>query len=249
MGVGPVRRFLRRMQGDGKASLVDVGCGTGANALLAARMGFRTAACDLSHASLGETRRVARALGIDARLGMTRADCLALPFPDASFDVLIASHIIEHLEAPERLLMESLRVLRPGGVLRLSCPSRNHGMRVSRWLGMELDPEDHQVLGYRRDALAGMLPAGFRVTRTTYQGRVIEANAADAQQMAARALGWRANPISKPAESPPAGPRIGLVPYLVKEAVLLPLVAMGTLEDTLLPFTKGCMITIEARKE
>ena len=39
----------------------------------------------------------------------------ALPFPDASFDVVVVAEILEHLQFPGRLVSEAARVLRPGG--------------------------------------------------------------------------------------------------------------------------------------
>jgi len=49
---------------------------------------------------------------------------VALPFPAASFDVVISNHVIEHCAAPARHLKEIHRVLRPGGVLYLATPNR-----------------------------------------------------------------------------------------------------------------------------
>lgn len=48
----------------------------------------------------------------------------SLPFPDASVDVVYSSHFLEHLFKPEarRLLAESRRVLKPGGVIRIAVP-------------------------------------------------------------------------------------------------------------------------------
>jgi SAM-dependent methyltransferase len=59
-----------------------------------------------------------------------RADALALPFADGSFDVVVSFETIEHLLDAGRLLAECRRVLQPGGLLYLSTPNRT----VTRWL-------------------------------------------------------------------------------------------------------------------
>ena len=56
------------------------------------------------------------------------ADAAALPFRSASFDVVISSECIEHTARPEASVAEMLRVLRPGGLLVLTCPNS-----VWRW--------------------------------------------------------------------------------------------------------------------
>jgi SAM-dependent methyltransferase len=47
----------------------------------------------------------------------------ALPFPDESFDIVYSANVLEHTRNPERVLAESLRVLRPGGVLHMEMPN------------------------------------------------------------------------------------------------------------------------------
>jgi ubiquinone/menaquinone biosynthesis C-methylase UbiE len=49
-------------------------------------------------------------------------DATKLTFDDASFDRVIATHVLEHLPQPHRVLREWMRVLRPGGILSLVLP-------------------------------------------------------------------------------------------------------------------------------
>lgn len=56
----------------------------------------------------------------DARLTVVEGDATAMPFPDASFDTVLCLTMLHHVPTPaaqDRVLEESLRVLRPGGVL------------------------------------------------------------------------------------------------------------------------------------
>lgn len=50
------------------------------------------------------------------------ADAHSLPFPDCCFDSVLASNILEHLEAVETGMSEAARVLRPGGILTATVP-------------------------------------------------------------------------------------------------------------------------------
>jgi 2-polyprenyl-6-hydroxyphenyl methylase/3-demethylubiquinone-9 3-methyltransferase len=85
--------------------LLDVGCGGG---LLAPHVsGYEHVGVDLSDAGLA----VAADHGIEA----VKADAADLPFDDASFDVVVAGEILEHVTDLDGTVAEALRVLRPGG--------------------------------------------------------------------------------------------------------------------------------------
>jgi SAM-dependent methyltransferase len=60
----------------------------------------------------------------------------ALPFADASFDVVVCLEMLEHLDAAERepALREMLRVVRPGGRLVVSFPAGATARRLDAWL-------------------------------------------------------------------------------------------------------------------
>ncbi len=97
--------------------LLDVGCGTGPFTIAALRRGGRITSIDIGV----ELLRRARDKGAPAPVA---GDAAALPFRDASFDLVISSECIEHTGHPERSVAEMLRVLRTGGTLVLTCPNR-----------------------------------------------------------------------------------------------------------------------------
>jgi len=76
------------------------------------------------------------------RWGYAQGDVTeGLPFPDASFECVIAGEIIEHVPNPDALLREIRRVLIPGGTLVLSTPN------MVSWANRVLVPFGVQPLG------------------------------------------------------------------------------------------------------
>jgi SAM-dependent methyltransferase len=98
-------------------TVLDVGCGTGPFTLAALDRGARITSVDIGV----ELLRRAKDKGAPRPLA---GNATALPFPDASFDLVISSECIEHTAHPERSVAEMLRVLRTGGMLVLTCPNR-----------------------------------------------------------------------------------------------------------------------------
>ena len=71
-----------------------------------------------------EAIRHARAAFVKDNLEFEVADALNLPFADESFDVVVCSHVYEHVPDPVRMFAEIHRVLRPGGVCYFSAGNR-----------------------------------------------------------------------------------------------------------------------------
>jgi ubiquinone/menaquinone biosynthesis C-methylase UbiE len=109
--------LLSRLVGAAPRRVLDVGCGTGFLALRFAELGHSVTAIDLSPKMLDRARRRAEEANhdIDFRVG----NAVALDIPDASYDLVIARHVIWNLPEPERAAVEWLRVLCPGGRLAL----------------------------------------------------------------------------------------------------------------------------------
>jgi ubiquinone/menaquinone biosynthesis C-methylase UbiE len=104
--------------------VLDAGCGRGEVLLACARRGAEVAGVDYSEDAVEITRETLRKFPqADIRLG----DVTALPWPDGTFDRILFSDVIEHLDAPQTVpaLRELRRVLRPDGFLLVhTAPNR-----------------------------------------------------------------------------------------------------------------------------
>lgn len=96
--------------------VLDCGCGTGSITLgLAAAVApGEVIGIDREGAQLARARAAARASSVP-NVDFRQAEIYALPFPDASFDAVMAHAVLQHLSAPEDALQEIPRVLKPGG--------------------------------------------------------------------------------------------------------------------------------------
>jgi SAM-dependent methyltransferase len=95
------------------AGVVDVACGTGNAALLAARRGARVVGVDGARRLLEVARERARADGVV--LDLREGDVHALPVNDAAADVVLSVFGVIFAQDPAQALREIARILRPGG--------------------------------------------------------------------------------------------------------------------------------------
>ncbi|HEX9066323.1 MAG TPA: demethylmenaquinone methyltransferase [Streptosporangiaceae bacterium] len=110
------RAAVARIVGAGPGDLVlDLAAGTGTSTRAFTQAGARCVACDFSQGMLRVgAARPAPAAG---RTGFVAGDALALPFADATFDVITISFGLRNVADPDQALTEMLRVTRPGGRL------------------------------------------------------------------------------------------------------------------------------------
>ena len=116
MFAGPERAALfRRYVGGPGRRVLDLGCRYGA-LTRAYAAGNDVVGVDVDRDALEQ----AAALGIETRWADVEE---RLPFDDASFDVVVAGELLEHLRDPAAVVAEVARILRPGGMLVGSVPN------------------------------------------------------------------------------------------------------------------------------
>ncbi|MDX1697887.1 MAG: methyltransferase domain-containing protein, partial [Thiohalobacterales bacterium] len=103
-------------------TVVDVGCGAGADACVAATLTNgegRVVGIDCTPAMVAKASRNAQAAGL-SNLRFIEAEMSALPLPDACADMVISNGVINLSMDKPRVLAELFRILRPGGRLQIA---------------------------------------------------------------------------------------------------------------------------------
>ncbi len=109
--------------------VLDVGAGFGRHCFEVARRGATVVAIDYAQDEVEMTRNTFGAMieagEVDAGTfgGALRADATRLPFADNSFDHVITSEVLEHIQDDVAAIAEMVRVLKPGGILAATVPS------------------------------------------------------------------------------------------------------------------------------
>ena len=109
--------------------VLDLGCGFGRHSYEALKRGAEVVACDLARPEVEQVRDLARLLVAEGEVDESvmaapvQGNALGLPFDDDSFDRVIASEVLEHIDDDEAAFAELARVLRPGGRLAVTIPS------------------------------------------------------------------------------------------------------------------------------
>ena len=181
--------FLRRLEEqldlltpDPRGALLDVGCGAGILAVLAAADFARVAGTDVSRTALRFGALLARRAGA-ANIVFVEGDAERLPFPDGAFSRVVCGEVIGHVADPPRAARELARVTSPGGILVLSTPCAlsptRAALRLAGWLrpGIQVHRErqvDHRVEGKLKELGEAVNPSALlRVKKRFGYGEVI----------------------------------------------------------------------------
>jgi 2-polyprenyl-3-methyl-5-hydroxy-6-metoxy-1,4-benzoquinol methylase len=157
-----IEHFRRRLAGiapqlPSRGRLLDVGCSCGYFMEVAAEAGYEVHGLEFSEHAIAAAAPHIRPLIVQATVDDVARDRAA------SYDVISAFDIIEHLETPLEFLGQARRLLTPQGRLVLSTPDVSHWLRPvmgARW--PMLQPMQHLSLFSREALRIALTNAGFR---------------------------------------------------------------------------------------
>jgi SAM-dependent methyltransferase len=110
--------FFRRLGITPGTTLLDVGCGAGQLALIAARAGAKVTGCDICTNWIEKARTRAAAEGLE--ITFEEGDAESLPYEDGQFDAVVSLIGAMFAPRPELVAAELKRVCRPGGMIAMA---------------------------------------------------------------------------------------------------------------------------------
>ena len=107
--------------------LLDVGCEAGYITIKLAQKGAFVTGIDLIAEPIKTLRRELKGESgkIRNRIKLKVADATKLPFTAGSFDIILATEVIEHITKLNRFVENAAKVLKPGGILLITFPNEN----------------------------------------------------------------------------------------------------------------------------
>ena len=152
---------------------LEIGCGAGNLLLQATVPGSFPVALDLSMQALTFVRSRLEEARSGAKppsgFACTQAIGESLPIKNESFDCVLLSEVIEHLEAPEISIREARRVLRPGGRLLITTPNYRSFWPLMEWavdrlnMAPKMAGEQHISRFYPSSLKKLLVDSGFSV--------------------------------------------------------------------------------------
>jgi len=147
--------FVSCLPADPQASILEIGCGTGATGAMALHSG--RAGEYVGVELLPEA--AAEANDVLSQVLVGDVEQMAFDWQPAKFDALILSEVLEHLREPDALLRKLHRYVRPGGLVLASSPNISHWRVIAKLLQGDFPQHDRGV--FDRTHLRWFTPASF----------------------------------------------------------------------------------------
>lgn len=126
-----IARYLFASRLAKRKRVLDIACGLGYGSAELAKSARTVCAIDIATQAVVEASRRYQS----PNLSFMAASATRLPFPDASFDLIVAFEVIEHLEEWPALLSEARRLIAPGGQVIISTPNQSFYAQTRKTAG------------------------------------------------------------------------------------------------------------------
>jgi len=133
-----VREITNLYHGDlSGRRILEVGAGTGRDAVALAKAGAEVLTLDYVAGSLGLTVKAAGMSGVT--VAPVCGDGMGSPFADDTFDVVFHQGLLEHFPDPYPLLRDNIRILKPGGYAVIDVPQTYHYYTLGKMMLIAID--------------------------------------------------------------------------------------------------------------
>jgi ubiquinone/menaquinone biosynthesis C-methylase UbiE len=164
-------KYLLEDLGKINGKVLDVGCGSGAftEAVERHRPDLEVYGCDVSRKAIVTAKKES------GNILFSVCDAENLPFPDSSFDVVILKFVLEHVSEPKKVLQESYRVLKKGGIVHSITPLEGSKFTLHGFLGSLVTRSIRKYEGHlrhfnKRNLIKPHEKVGFKVLRQRFSG-------------------------------------------------------------------------------
>ncbi len=162
-----VKAIFKELNDISGKKLLDVGCEAGWITVKLAQKGAQVTAIDLIEEPIRELRRTIKEKNLSITLRV--ADATKLPFAAESFDIILATEVIEHITNLDRFVESAARVLRPGGVLLITFPNENLRQKLYPLVslfGINAEVESQVTLkNYQRQEIIKLFSQRFKLIK------------------------------------------------------------------------------------
>lgn len=165
-------KFFASVEPGSEMHVLDAGSGNGMLAYKSYRNGARVTGVSFRDEEVRKARdlfNVAKAIP-STHLRFEQKNLYELDFPAGSFDEIICSEVIEHLQRDQFVCRKFFELLKPGGVLHLCAPNAEHPYNATFPLD-KTESGGHVRPGYTLESYRALLePLGFQITASAGLG-------------------------------------------------------------------------------
>lgn len=243
-----VQALLRHLPDVAGKRCLEIGCATGITSYFLRTRGGTWTSADFDREQI---RSAAELVNGTVQLGQA-----GLPFADASFDVVVGINFLEHMHDDAHWVREMARVARPGGDLLFVAPSGEKDRPAflgKKLLGLTAAAEGlgHVRDGYPPEVARRLFAAnGWRVEKVGDYCRFFSEVLEDVLNWAFRRKAKRRGAESFHGDTAPTSQQSisNVGPAYRAYEVVYPLLRAWTALDALIPFSRGYMVVVRARK-